>query len=204
MRSRLDFVQPGTVAGQITSVGRLVGNDHVRYRDGPNGEPIPVTVPGIDTEVTLSGHPFKYRVHAIETDDGPRIVELHIDSPGHDVVITADDMRKIARLLDRLAYAAVRDVDVETTAFHKPEQPPPERPGRKGHGDDHYREVAKVALAAHRDYVTTGVSARQAIAKHWTVSVHTADKWQQKARDRGFLKAGDLGGKPAPNRQNRT
>jgi hypothetical protein len=33
-------------------------------------------------------------------------VELHIDSLEHDVPLTPDDLRKLARYLDRLAYAA--------------------------------------------------------------------------------------------------
>ncbi|MEN4449994.1 hypothetical protein [Mycobacterium sp. SM3041] len=195
MRNRLDFIQPGTVAGQITTVSRLVGNSHLRYRDGPDGEPIAEEVPGVDTEITLSGHPFTYRVRAELTSDGPKVLELQVDSPDHDVPITPDDMRKIAKLLDRLAYAATNDVDVSTSSFHRPEQPPPKRPGRKGHGDEFYAEVAEIAKAAHRERHITGESVRQRIARHFTVSLHSADKYLARARQAGHLQAGDLGGK---------
>jgi hypothetical protein len=200
-RNRLDFVRPGTVAGQVAEVSGLAGNAHKHYRDGPHGEPIEYTVPGVDTNVRLSGHPFDYRVRAIPTDDGPKVVELHIDSPEHDVPLTPDDLRKLAKYLDRLAYAANTPLNPDTDAFHKPEKAPPKRPGARGHGQAFYAEVALFAKEAHQRRMSgSSSSVRDAIAKHWQVTNHTADKWLARARERDLLKAGELGGKPKPRK----
>ena len=184
------------VAGQIAEIRCLLGNVHTRYSDGPGGVPIEESVPGIDTQVTLAGHPFTYGLRAVMCDEGPRVMELHIDSPDHDVPLTPDDLRKLARYLDRLAYAAAGPVDVTTAAFHQPEKPPPKRPGAHGHGREFYAKVAETAKAFHRERHVTGLSVRQRIAKHYTVTEHTADKYLARARKMGFLKAGELGGKP--------
>jgi hypothetical protein len=84
------------------------------FGDGPDGTPVSDTIPRIGTRITLSGHPFVYGVRASRTS-GPQVVELHIDSLEHDVPLTPDALRKLARYLDRLAYAAA------------------ETPGRRGH-----------------------------------------------------------------------
>ncbi len=58
LRNRLDFVRPGTVAGQIAIVSVVVGKTDTRIRDGPDGTPVRETIPGIGRRITLSGHPF--------------------------------------------------------------------------------------------------------------------------------------------------
>ena len=60
-------------------------------------------------------------------------MELQIDSLEHDVPLTPNDVRKLARYLDRLAYAAA------------------ETPGRRGHSDSVYADIAEFAKQAHRD-----------------------------------------------------
>ncbi|WP_156670799.1 MULTISPECIES: hypothetical protein [unclassified Mycobacterium] len=199
-RNRLDFVRPGTVSGQIAEVSALIGNEHVHYRDGPDGKPIAYSAPGIDTKITLSGHPFVYGVRAREASEGPEVMELHIDSPEHDVPITPADLRKLARYLDRLAHAATVGLDPTTQAFLNPEKPPPKRPGPHGHSDTHYASIAEFAKQAHRDRQKNGLSVRRAIAEHYQVSVDTANKWLARARKAGHLQAGDLGGKPKPRK----
>lgn len=197
MRNRLDFVPKGMVGGQITSAASLMGYDHTAYRDGPDGTPIAESIPGVTVEVTLAGHPHVYRVAAVDTQDGPAVTELWIDSPEHDTPITADDLRRIARYLDRLAFAAVHPDRIHpgvARGFHEPERPPARRPGRRGHDPQHYADVAEFAKTAHRDRPRNGISVRQAVAARWQVSVHTADKWLAHARRDGLLDPGDLGG----------
>jgi hypothetical protein len=192
------------VAGQIATFHLVAGNEHTNYIDGPGGEPIENLTPGIDTVVTLAGHPFTYGLRAEVRADGPRVMELHIASPDHDVPLTPDDLRKVARYLDRLAYAAAVGVDVNTAAFHQPEKPLPKRPGRHGLGQEHYTEVAQLARVFHRERQVTGLSVRQRIATHYTVTEHTADKYLARARKFGFLQAGELGGKPRAAIEERT
>ena len=184
------------MAGQIASFHLVAGREHTRFIDGPGAEPIEESTPGIDTVVTLAGHPFTYGLRAEMHDGGPRLMELHIDSPDHDVPLTPDDLRKVARYLDRLAYAAAGGVDVHTAAFHQPEKPLPKRPGRRGLGQEHYAEVAQFARVFHRERHVTGLSVRQRIAMHYTVTEHTADKYLARARKLGRLQPGELGGKP--------
>lgn len=200
MRNRLDFVPPGNVAGDIGEVSGLAGNSHIVLRDGPGGVPIEHTVPGTDVRLRLWGHPFLYGVRAIKAAGGPQVVELHIDSPEHDVPLRPDDLRALAKLIDRIAYAATDFMDPSTPAFHAPEKPLPKRPGRRGYGQDHYAEVAKFAKWTHQRR-KSGRSVRKAIAERWSVSEHTADKWLARARKAGFLQAGDLGGKPHNSRE---
>lgn len=205
-RNNLDFVRPGTVAGQVAEVRCLAGNEHTHYQDGPTGEPIVYTVPGVDTAVTLSGHPFIYRVRAITRQEGLQVVELHIDSPEHDVPITPADLRKLARYLDRLAYTATSGLGLlDSPAFHEPEKPPRKRPGRRGHPDSFYADVAEFAKQVHRERDhDSGVSVRAAIEAHYGVTKNVADKWLARARKGGHLKAGDLGGKPKSRKSART
>ena len=181
-RNRIDFVRPGTAAGDVAEVSILAGRQHTRFRDGPDGTPIRETIPGIDRQITLSGYPFVYGVRAIETADGPRVVELHIDSPEHDVALTPADLRKLARHLDRLASAAAKNVDPAKPAFSKPEKPPPKRPGRRGHPESFYAEIAKVAKQAHRDRYWTGISVRSSIAAQRQVTPDVANKWLARGR----------------------
>lgn len=194
-RARKSGPTPGTVPGDITSIGGLAGVEpHEIYSDGPDGEVLVDYIPGIETELTLSHFPFVFGVRAAPSPDGPQLVELHIDSPSHDVPITADQLRSLAKFLDRMAYAATDFVDPSTDAFHRPEKPLPKRPGVKGHGRDHYERVAEVAREAHQRR-RAGVSARKAIAAKWHVSEHTADKWIARARALKLLKPGELGGR---------
>ena len=208
-RNRLDFVRPGTVAGQVAEVWHVGGYDHGKIRDGrgANGqlEPITYTVPGVDMAITLSGHPFVYRVGAVAAPDGPQVVELHIGSPERDVPNTPDDLRRLARYLARLAYVATNPAEViallDSERFHEPERPLPKRPGRKGHPDTHYAEIATYAKQAHRDRDKTGVSVRAAIAARYSVTRDQANKWLRRARDLGYLEAGELGGQPKPRKR---
>jgi hypothetical protein len=54
-----------------------------------------------------------YGVRAIRTANDPQSVELRIDSVGHDVPLTPDDLRKLARYPDRLAYPAAEKPGAE-------------------------------------------------------------------------------------------
>ena len=69
-RNRLDFVRPGTVAGQIAVVSVVVGKVHTRLWDGPDGTPVRDTIPDRQAD-TLSGHPFVYDVGEIRTPMAP-------------------------------------------------------------------------------------------------------------------------------------
>ena len=117
----------------------------------------------------------------METADGPRVVELHIDSPEHDVALRPADLRKLARYLDRIASTAITSAAPGKPAFHKPEKPQPKRPGRRGHPDSFYAEIAKVAKQAHRDRYWTGISVRASIAAQRKVTPEVANKWLARA-----------------------
>jgi hypothetical protein len=92
-------------------------------------------------------------------------VELHIDSLEHEVPLTPDDLRKLARYLDRLAYAAA------------------ETPGRRGRSaDGFYADIAEFAKQAHRDRHRTGLSVRAAIAAKRNGTDEAANKWRARAR----------------------
>ena len=114
-RNRLDFVRPDNVAGQISAVSVVVGKMHTRLRDGPDGTPVSETIPRIGTADHAVGPPVRLRRTGNQDRRWPQVVELHIDSLEHDVPLTPDALRKLARYLDRLAYAAA------------------ETPGRRGH-----------------------------------------------------------------------
>ncbi len=73
------------------------------------------------------------------------------------------------------------DNDRKLGVWARPE--PADRGRRKAYGDDHYREVAKVAQVARAD----GRAARRAIAEKYNVVPATADKWMRGARARGLL-----------------
>ena len=68
----------------------------------------------------------------------------------------------------------------------------PHRPGRRGHGDEHYQEVARVYREA------AGRKPIQHLVEHFIVEESTARRWVREARKRGFLgaaipgKAGEL------------
>lgn len=177
----------------------VVGPPHTRLIDGPKGTPIEELVPGIDRRITLSGHPFIYGVRAIKEPDGPRVVELHITAPDYDVPIRPNDLRDLAKVLDRIAYAATGLIDPSERGFPTPEK---KRPGRHGRGDAFYAEVAEVAKTAHRDRRNgdSEVSVRRAIAAKYGVNVGTADKYLARARKAGHLQPGELGGKPKPRK----
>jgi hypothetical protein len=70
-QNRLDFVRPGTVAGQISLVGVMVGKVRTRLRDSPDGTRVRETIPGIHRRITRWEHPLVYGVRAIRTADGP-------------------------------------------------------------------------------------------------------------------------------------
>lgn len=215
MRNKLDFVPSGQVAGQIAEVDVLERRQHTSYRQSTDdkgdwdGDVVEYTytLPGVEVGIRLWGHPFVYRVRAINGERGPQVVELHIDQPQHqpDVPLTPDDLRKLARYLDRLAYAAIDGLAIMESArrFHEPEKPRRKRPGARGHGQDFYAEIAEFAKLAHKERHIAG-SVRQRIAKHYTVTEHTADKYLARARKMGFLKPGELGGKqPSSTRKAR-
>ena len=62
--NRLDFVRPGTAAGQISLVSVVVGKVHTWLRDSPDGT-------RVRRRITLWEHPLVYDVRAIRTADGP-------------------------------------------------------------------------------------------------------------------------------------
>ena len=71
---------------------------------------------------------------------------------------TPDDLRKLARYLDRLASAAA------------------ETPGRRGRSaDGFYADIAEFAKQAHRDRQRTGLSVRAAIAAKRDVTPEVAN-----------------------------
>jgi len=70
-RYRLDFVRPGTVAGQISLVSVVVGKVYTRLRDSPDGTRVRETIPRIHRRITLWEHLLVYGVRAIRTADSP-------------------------------------------------------------------------------------------------------------------------------------
>jgi len=83
---------------------------------------------------------------------------------------TPDDLRKLARYLDRLASAAA------------------ETPVRRGRSaDGFYADIAQFAKQAHRDGHRTGLSVRAAIAAKRDVTPEVANKWRARARKAGHL-----------------
>jgi len=205
-RNRLDFVGPGNVAGQVRELKPGPSRTHTGTRDDRDakGNLVPAkytyTLPGVEATIWLHGHPFVYRVRAIDGEHGPQLAELYIHQPNGeaDVPLTADDVRKLAKYLDRLAYAAVHGLSkVSSAEFHKPEK---KRPGRRGHGDEFYAEIADFARQAHRDRLQTGRSVRESIAERYNVTRDTADQWLARARRAGHLQAGELGGQSKPRK----
>lgn len=148
--------------------------------------------------VYLAGHPCVYEVRAGRTADGPVLLDLRVCPLEDGAPITADMLKSIPAR--RLAAAAINagglfDEDdhapeqggeaVDWSRWSEPERPEPRGPGGRPrvHGPEHYAAVADEARAA-RD---ADDSARKWIAKRWTVSETTADKWMREARRLGLL-----------------
>ena len=148
--------------------------------------------------VYLAGHPCVYEVRAGRTADGPVLLDLRVCPLEDGAAIPADLLRTVPVV--RLAAAAINagaifpaddhapepaSEAVDWSRWSEPERPEPRGPGGRPrvHGPEHYEEVAEVARAARsgRD------SARKWIAKRWTVSETTADKWMREARRLGLL-----------------
>ncbi len=209
-RNRLDFVAPGAKAGQVRSITPRQ-RKRAGFRDNPEGgEPLKFEVAVDVAEIGLQGHPFTYEVEVMQTADGPKVSGLRIESPGHDVPLEAEDLHKLARLLDRLAHAGHAAATGQALtllgqgqfdAFAEPERvAPPKRPGGRGHPEEFYREVAELARQAHQDRARTGISAKEHIAKQYGVSPETVNTWLARARKRGYLRPGELGGTPRKKR----
>lgn len=183
MRSRLDFVSKGARAGQVREI-----------RD--------------DGTVMLEGHPFVYRADVIETDDGPKVVGLHITSPDSEAVpLTPNDLRRIN--LDRLAhiakairtgqiFALISEPNQVAGGFPEPERSPDsapaKRPGRRGHPPEHYEQVAALWRAAHDPAQNPNGTVYAFISKSMALrtgqqraSTNTVKKWVERARDLELL-----------------
>ncbi len=59
--NRLDFVRPGTAAGQISLVSVVVGKVHTWLRDSPDGTRARETNPRIHRRITTVGTPVGLR-----------------------------------------------------------------------------------------------------------------------------------------------
>jgi hypothetical protein len=150
--------------------------------------------------IHLRGHRCIYRVRAGRTIDGPVLLGLEI-VPDRGYEITGADLKSIPAA--RLAAAAVNVVGVDPADDFEPEIRyveidfenfnTPERAwsgeaakatvGRRPvHGLDHFVEVVKEAVKARGN----AKSARAAIAKRWSVTPATADRWMREARSRGL------------------
>lgn len=175
---RVSDMPPGYRRGQVQAV-RLGG--------GPR-----------PARVYLAGHPCVYEVRAGRTADGPVLLDLRVCPLEDGAAIPADLLRTVP--VRRLAAAAINGGGLSPDDDRSPEQGgeavdwsrwrEPERPESRGpggrprvHGPEHYAAVADKARAARagRD------SARKWIAREWTVSETTADKWMREARRLGLL-----------------
>ncbi len=135
-----------------------------------------------------------------DQDDDYRVRTIQLSMPGR---ITPTELRRFPwdRWLDRADFA-IRDPmmrprvftaglekDASSAKASKPE-PAPGRPGRRGHPDEHYREVAERYRQLHAEGVTnpTATIAAERFANHNTVA-----GWLRGARERGYLPPGRRG-----------
>lgn len=130
------------------------------------------------------GHHLRYWVRIGRDAKGPFIAELRIIGD-ETRAVTSEDLRAIP--LSRLAAAiAGKAFDL----LDSPEWHRPDGPGRrKARVDDaQLQEVADLARQAFQGRQRV----RETLAAHFQVSPFTVDKWLAKARERGFLKSGEL------------
>lgn len=148
--------------------------------------------------VYLAGHPCVYEVRAGRTADGPVLLDLRVCPLEDGQPITTGMLKSVP--VRRLAAAAINAGGLLPEDDQAPEPEPeeldwsrwraPERPKSRGpggrpvvYGPEHYAAVAEVARAAR----AARESARKWIAKRWTVSESTAEKWMREARGLGLL-----------------
>lgn len=141
-------------------------------------------------EVALVGHPHRYRVRVDMSGPAPRLVELHISSPDDVADIDPAAMRIPVR---RLAHAAAHFISHADGAFVTPEElddpvrsvRPEVVERRRTHLDDeHYRDVARLLMAARREGAR---SPRKVVAQQRGWEVPTLDRWINEAKLRGHL-----------------
>jgi hypothetical protein len=137
-----------------------------------------------------------------EPDDDYRVRTVQLSMPGR---ITPTELRRFPwdRWLD-MADFVIRDPEMHPRTFSldpkenlspakasKPKpKPAPGRPGRRGHPDEHYQEVAERYRQLRAQGVTnpTATIAAERFANHNTVA-----GWLRGARERGYLPPGRRG-----------
>jgi hypothetical protein len=142
-------------------------------------------------EIPLVRHRHHYRVRIDSGGAAPRLVELHLVSVDDAAEIDPDTIRQVP--VRRLAKAAARfinlteygvalagDIDNPTDL----ERPDHLRGNRK-YDAVHYREVARLLMAARR----MGLPPREYVAERFApVSLPTVDRWIAEAKKLGFLR----------------
>lgn len=170
-RNRLDFVRPGTVAGQISVVSVVVAKVRTRLRDSPDGTRVRETISRIDRRITLWRHLFVKAYGQSGPPDGPRLrscISTRWSTIFRSQLTTSASLRGIST---GLAYAAA-----ET----------PEAAWALGQLLCRQAEFAK---QAHRDRHRTSLSVRAAIAAKRNVTPGVAKQWHARARRAGPLQA---------------
>jgi hypothetical protein len=155
-----------------------------------------------DDSITLGSHLGPDESRSVmrvwfDPDDNYRTRRVSLSMPGR---MTASELRRFP--WDRWLYAAetfYRDPQLRAwhaandagkgAALKTPEAPPnasaaPRRPGRRGHPDSHYRQIAE----RYRQLVASGIGNPTAtIAAERFANHNTVAGWLRVARQRGYL-----------------
>lgn len=142
-------------------------------------------------EISLIGHPHRYRVRIDPTSTAPRLIELHLlpltagAAEIGNAVIRSVPVR-------RLAAAAARHIKITERGFITVDEleddeiirlRPDYEPGKGELGDTHYRYVAHLLTSA----LEAGESPREYVKQRLNSSIPTVDRWIREAKERGFL-----------------
>ncbi len=114
-----------------------------------------------------------------------RVVEAVIRNPGPLYPPIGPDQRRARQSYhDEWGQVAVKINQMINEALHGRKPEVKRRPGRQGHSDDHYKQVAD----AYKAFITTGESApNKRIAEEWGYSRNTVAGWVRRARQLGYL-----------------
>lgn len=146
-------------------------------------------------EVTLVGHPYRYRVRIDVDSQIPTLVELQlapidIDAGGNAAEINTASLRAVPVV--RLAAAAARHIRLTERGFITIQEleddeilrlRPDYKPDGNTRDDTHYRYVKHLLLSARE----LGVPAREYVKQRMNTSIPTVDRWIREAKNRGIL-----------------
>lgn len=137
--------------------------------------------------VRLVGHPHEYVVAVAPGKNGPRLIDLQIQSDGNATitpkVLRAVPSRRLAHAAGNWAYRHDGVFAIPSdNGNHERRVRPEASTSRRKHDDDHYRLVADRMSSA-----AVGGLTRKDVAADLGVSLPTLDRWTAEARRRGYL-----------------